>query len=291
MNRETVFLVVGGDLRQNFLARRLCESSDYVYTLGLCKDYRYPAFREIERSDLKSIKADVVILPLVATNDGANVNTPFYEDKIPLEALVSCCKDNTLVTGGKLSGAVTELFGAHGVSCCDYFEREELIIRNCVATAEGALSLAMDNTATTICDTPTAIIGFGRVAKAVARLFDATGARVHIAARKQSDLAYATTLGYEAVRLSDFISSPYGYPIIINTVPSLLLDSDCLKKIPADTLILDLASKPGGVDFGCASELGLKVIWALSLPPDDTKCESPAGAISPTGLVLIFKCY
>lgn len=279
MNRETVFLVVGGDLRQNFLARRLCESSDYVYTLGLCRDYRYPAFKEVDKDGLKTIKADVIVLPLVATNDGINVNSPFCEDEIPLEALLRCADDNTLVAGGRLSEAVTGLFEAHGIKCCDYFEREELIIRNCVATAEGALSLAMDNTAMTICDTPTAVIGFGRVAKAVSRLFDAVGARVHIAARKQSDLAYATTLGYEAVKLSDFISSPYGYPIIINTVPSLLLDSDCLKKIPTDTLILDLASKPGGVDFSYASQLGLKVIWALSLPPDNTKCETPQGVL------------
>ena len=30
--------------------------------------------------------------------------------------------------------------------------------------------------------------------------------------------------------------------------------------------MIDLASKPGGVDFNLAKELGLKVIWALSLP-------------------------
>ena len=30
--------------------------------------------------------------------------------------------------------------------------------------------------------------------------------------------------------------------------------------------ILDLASKPGGVDLRAAGELGLTVIWALSLP-------------------------
>ena len=30
--------------------------------------------------------------------------------------------------------------------------------------------------------------------------------------------------------------------------------------------MLDLASKPGGVDLAAAGELGLTVIWALSLP-------------------------
>ena len=33
-----------------------------------------------------------------------------------------------------------------------------------------------------------------------------------------------------------------------------------------DTLIIDLASKPGGVDFNAAKECGIKTIWALALP-------------------------
>ena len=41
---------------------------------------------------------------------------------------------------------------------------------------------------------------------------------------------------------------------------------DVLKRIKKDTLIIDLASRPGGVDFSAAKELGLRVIWALSLP-------------------------
>ena len=39
-----------------------------------------------------------------------------------------------------------------------------------------------------------------------------------------------------------------------------------LEAVKPDCLILDLASKPGGVDLGAAGELGLTVIWALSLP-------------------------
>ena len=40
----------------------------------------------------------------------------------------------------------------------------------------------------------------------------------------------------------------------------------CLKHVSRDSLIIDLASKPGGVDFDTAGKLGLKVVWALSLP-------------------------
>jgi len=33
-----------------------------------------------------------------------------------------------------------------------------------------------------------------------------------------------------------------------------------------DSLIIDLASYPGGIDFEIAKELGIKTNWALGLP-------------------------
>ena len=39
-----------------------------------------------------------------------------------------------------------------------------------------------------------------------------------------------------------------------------------LEQLQPECLIIDLASRPGGVDFEAAGELGLKTIWALSLP-------------------------
>ena len=51
-----------------------------------------------------------------------------------------------------------------------------------------------------------------------------------------------------------------------NTIPAKILDRELLNYVNSDSLIIDLASKPGGIDFGAAKELGKNVIWALSLP-------------------------
>ena len=57
-----------------------------------------------------------------------------------------------------------------------------------------------------------------------------------------------------------------GVDIIFNTVPSLILDFRVLSKTKTDVLIIDLASRPGGVDFATADNLNRRVVWALSLP-------------------------
>ena len=53
---------------------------------------------------------------------------------------------------------------------------------------------------------------------------------------------------------------------MVNTVPAQVLNRPELEDLMPGCLILDLASKPGGVDLAAAGELGLTVIWALSLP-------------------------
>jgi len=45
-----------------------------------------------------------------------------------------------------------------------------------------------------------------------------------------------------------------------------MLDANRLQKLKSETVIIDLASNPGGVDFTAAKNLGRNVIWALSLP-------------------------
>ena len=46
----------------------------------------------------------------------------------------------------------------------------------------------------------------------------------------------------------------------------MIFTEDILRKFSDDTLFIDLASKPGGIDITSAQELGRKVIWALGLP-------------------------
>ncbi len=54
--------------------------------------------------------------------------------------------------------------------------------------------------------------------------------------------------------------------ICINTIPHPIVTASVISKMPAHTLILDLASKPGGTDFRYAEKRGIKALLALGLP-------------------------
>jgi dipicolinate synthase subunit A len=54
--------------------------------------------------------------------------------------------------------------------------------------------------------------------------------------------------------------------IVINTIPHLVVTANVLSKMPAHTLVIDLASKPGGTDFRYAEKRGVKALLAPGLP-------------------------
>lgn len=93
------------------------------------------------------------------------------------------------------------------------------------------------------------------------------GAQTYVEARKYADLAMIEGHGYEPLPLGELKDHIHEFDIIFNTVPAMILNEEILKNVKKDALIIDLASKPGGVDFEAAKAYGVKVIWALSLPP------------------------
>ena len=96
--------------------------------------------------------------------------------------------------------------------------------------------------------------------------FAALGARVSVAARKYEQLAWARAFGYGTEHVGQLAGWLCGYDLVVNTVPALVLGEAELADLKPDCLVLDLASKPGGVDLEAAGRLGRTVIWALSLP-------------------------
>ena len=248
---------VGGDLRQLTLMSCFRHSGHNV------KIYGYDGVEESVDSFDEIKQSDVIIFPL-PTCSGECVYAPNTEEKIHISDLdLKGCKLIFYAGGNELMNS--KLISS-GALCINYLNDEELAQKNAIATAEGTVELAINETANTIFGSKVIITGFGKVAKAVAKLFSAMGAEVTVAARRREALAEAYCEGYRIVFLDKLADVIENYEIIINTVPALIINNSVLKKVDKNALIIDLASKPGGVDFIAAKGFNKRVIWALSLP-------------------------
>lgn len=260
------FAVVGGDLRQAWLAGRLAERGCPVYTALLDREVELSTrIHKAKTVEEGVVQADVVVLPLPITADGICLNAPFARKQMALAELFPLLKGK-LVFGGRAESGAKALAEKNDVELVDYFEREELAIMNSIPTAEGALELAMGELPTTVFGTRVLITGFGRIARVLCRLLVAMGAKVTVAARKYSDFAWIGIFGAAAIHLDALSEQAAQVDLIFNTVPAMLFDQSVLAALPRDAVVIDLASKPGGVDFAAAQQMGVKTIWALSLP-------------------------
>lgn len=140
------------------------------------------------------------------------------------------------------------------------------VIATALPTAEGAIQIAMEELLITLHGARALVIGNGRIGKLLSGRLACLGAKVTVSARSNADFAWISAAGMESLDTRSLAGHLAPFDVLFNTVPSRVLGLAELAELREDCLIIDLASKPGGVDFGAAQQLGRRAIWALSLP-------------------------
>ncbi|MBR2087366.1 MAG: dipicolinate synthase subunit A [Oscillospiraceae bacterium] len=260
---QKTILVAGGDLRFCCTARAFLPAYK-VCAVGFTRQFLPDPEIELAETAADPLPlCDALVLPMPVSDDGVLVNAPFSSQNLPLRSLLACLKPDALVFGGKF-GAARDIFEAAGFPVIDYLAAEELAACNAIPTAEGAVQILLEETPRTIHGSKILVLGFGRIGTRLAYILHALGAEVTVAARQAADRSRAQMLGCDAVDYSRIEAGDFD--ILCNTVPAKVVTAEMLSAMREDTLVLDLASKPGGVDLDAASALNRRVIWALSLP-------------------------
>jgi len=257
--------VIGGDLRIVKLVEMLAKDGFEVSTYALEKIDDIKNVKKCSTLEEVVKTADIVIGPIPISSDNVHINTPFSDEIITIDELCLKIKGKKLIAGS-IKPELYQLNDNTEIEIIDLLNREELAVLNAISTAEGAIQIAMDETIKTIHGSNILILGFGRIGKVLAKMLEGIGANIYCEATKNVDLAWIKAYGYNPVHENELNKSLSKYDIIMNTVPAMILDEKKLKKVNKDCLIIDLASKPGGVDRVAAKKLEIKTIWALSLP-------------------------
>ncbi|MCQ2462845.1 MAG: hypothetical protein MJ177_05505 [Clostridia bacterium] len=248
-------VIIGGDGRQKAMA-------EYLNSCGVACVCCCAADTDIEQ---KINGAKCVIFPLPLTKDGINIYDTGEKGTAPIDSVLKLLKPEQKIFAGMVSAAAGERFASHGLTFTDYFKDEALTVYNAALTAEGLLKTVLDNTQRSL-SRRVLITGYGRVAKAAARLFSACSAKVTVAVRNEKSRAQAVCDGFEAIFYSQLKSRIFIYDIIINTVPAQVIDKSLVRSVRHDALMLEAASAPYGIDRAAAEDYGKKLILCPGLP-------------------------
>ena len=143
-------------------------------------------------------------------------------------------KIGALIFGGK-NGTKQEIQAAGRVK---FEPNSEYIRKNSIATAEGALSIAISQTNHTIYNSDVIVLGYGFLGKEVSDLFQRIGANVTVCSKELPPEGK----GFHYIPLNELKVLPYN--IILNTIPAQILQDGFFESAPKDAILIELASKP-----------------------------------------------
>lgn len=261
--------IIGGDMRQAVLARRLSDIGFEVAVFGVSKSAKLG--RAVRCIDYRSalLKSRVVILPLPVTHDGVYLNVSDGEKHLlHISQFVEKVMPESIIIGGGIPKDLSESLCRAKIKVIDVLKMEKMQIKNALPTAEGAVEIALHELPITLFGSKALVLGYGRIGKVLSSLLKNMGVEVYVSARSDTDIAYIEVNGYNSVKYDtdSFFSMLLETDVVFNTVPSLILDRETLKKLNQDAVIIDLASGVGGVDFVAAKEYQIKAVHALALP-------------------------
>lgn len=260
--------IIGGDARQLEVIRKLIELDAKLSLIGFDQlDHGFTGATKVQIDEVDFSDLDAIILPVPGTNLEGQVDTVFSNEKVFLteEMLLKTPKHCTIYSG--ISNSYLEqLMKATNRKHVQLFERDDVAIYNSIPTVEGTIMIVIQHTDFTIHGSHVVVLGLGRVGMSVARTFAALGAKVKVGARRSEHIARITEMGLYPFHLNDLEKEVTDIDICINTIPHMVVTASVISKMPAHTLIVDLASKPGGTDFRYAEKRGIKALLAPGLP-------------------------
>lgn len=278
MNKNNKIGIMASDLRQVYMAEFLMNNGYSVYLIStdnLACDKKYKESIDVLLNTNNSNKLRIIceIEDFIEIPQVFVTPIPFNKvsEFITIPKFINMLseredKASIYLYTGYIDDDFKTLIQNNNINYCDNSIDENLTIFNSIATAEGIIAEAIVTKNTNLHGSKVLVLGFGKCGKTLALKLKGLNADVFVCARREEDLSLAKSFGCNAIDLHNLIMTIKEYDFIFNTIPIVILNEDILKHVSLDTLILDIASMPGGVDKNIANKLDISVKHVLGIP-------------------------
>ncbi len=262
--------IVGGDKRYLFLAAELLNNNANIKLIGFEKLDHISEPLPVKKykgnnNDLKL--CDAIILPMTGINSQGKILASYSKKEYDFKDEVIDLKNSSIpIFVGKENDLLKKYKVKYNLNVIPFADIDDYAIYNSISTAEGAIEIAMRELPITIHGSKSLVLGFGRVGITLSRTLKALGSEITVACRNKAQKARSYEMSCNYISFEDLIDKINKYDIIFNTIPKVVLNKGLLSKVNKKSLIIDLASHPGGTDFEAAENFGIRAILALGLP-------------------------
>lgn len=259
--------VVAGDEREREIARLAAAEGAEVRAFG----FPWPAAGITGVTPVDSIEAaldgaDYALFPIPGiTADGGLFAPEHGAPIIPSSDALAAMAPGATIILGIADPHLRAAAEPHGIGFDEYEHDRELMLLRAPAIVEGALRIAVEMTDVTIHASEVVVVGFGNIGGLLASSLRALGAHVTVAARNPIQRAEAYAIGATPLPLAELPEQAGRFAMVFSAVPAAVVGREVLERLPPDSLVMDLAAPPGGVDLDLARQLGHRAVWARGL--------------------------
>lgn len=217
-------------------------------------------FRVVEIMSEKDLKAeiDVLVLPMKGVNDKYQVVAKDFV--LDLKSFFERCKEDLVI----YCGIKCKYLDNYHFKVITLLDDEDIVEYNSKLTAQGLLIDLLLHIQVLIDEVSIDLIGFGHSGKAIYEMYSKINDNIRIVSSKNMSSYDGFPVNMIDYKTYESVSS-YG-DVIINTAPAKVLNANIIHKLKPSTIILDIASEPGGTDFECAKKCGIAAYLLPALP-------------------------
>lgn len=256
------FAVVGGDLRQWYLADILAAKGHNVLTYNLCRDEQ---IQNVEQaSSVKEIarEADVFVYPIPFLGQHQMLGAEIAERK----ELFSYLRKGQIFFAGCIPKPIVQKLKMQGVQVFDLMDEKSLSVQNSVAAAEGMVAEAMMRTSKNLRGSRCLVLGYGVCGRTLSSYLSGIRCEIRVLEKSPEACCRAKADGMCVLEESELLQELEQADVIFNTIPARILSAKRLSHVRKDVCILDIASGAGGVDYTAARKMGVRAEKLPGLP-------------------------
>ena len=263
--------IIGGDLRQIYLACLLDKFGYKIITFGLNINIPNCNVSTVNSVEQAMSSSKTIIAPIPFSRDKNHITSLDNDDscnsnKLSVETFLANLQPEHFLIGGNIPNEVIGVCSRKNIPYFDLMKNDDISLLNAISTAEGAIADAIYKSNINLHHSNVLVLGYGKCGRVLASKLSALGAEVTVGARRKSALIEAYTNGLGRLELDMLKLEIKNYNYIFNTIPAIILDDELLSNVSSETTIIDIASSPGGVDYKTAKKFNINAYSCLGIP-------------------------
>lgn len=265
----TSFAILGGDLRQCYLADYLNTNGHEVTCFGTMPfSYSGSSYITNTPTSREALEqARLVLCPVPFSVNAGFLNAPaLLPAQFSFTELAENLAPGQFVLGGAIPADFIQTCARKQIPVWDFMEDEAVVSFTASLTAEGLLATLIEESPFSLVGRKLLLLGYGHCGREIVKHLSSFDMDILVVEHEKEQCVTAHMDGISALESTPDNGVFASFDMVINTIPASVLSLEQLAHLPKHCIFFDIASAPFGISTDTISKLKLNYLCCPGIP-------------------------